>query len=78
MGTNYYAVITPTKERKEHLKSVIDKGGSKEVKEEVESIFGRFSVDEYSGETSGNEVHLGKHSYRWKFLSNPNIYIRRH
>ena len=34
MGTNYYARIIPSKERKEHLKKLIDENKFDEIQEE--------------------------------------------
>lgn len=60
MGTNYYARIIPSKERKEKLKTLIDNNNFLEIEEEYKSLY----VDA--------EIHLGKRSGGWKFLFNPN------
>lgn len=68
MGTNYYARIIPSKERKEHLKQLIDENKFNEIQEEVNLMYG--SDTQYS---NGAEIHLGKRSAGWKFLFNPNF-----
>lgn len=68
MGTNYYARIIPSKERKEHLKQLIDENKFNEIQEEVNLMYG--SDTQYS---NGAEIHLGKRSGGWKFLFNPNF-----
>ena len=60
MGTNYYARILPTKERKEKLKKLIDEDKFHDVEEQFRELY----VD--------TEIHLGKRSAGWKFLFNPN------
>ena len=60
MGTNYYARILPTKERKEKLKKLIDEDSF----DEIEDLYQELYVD--------TEIHLGKRSAGWKFLFNPN------
>ena len=68
MGTNYYARIIPSKERKEHLKQLIDENKFDEIQEEVNLMYG--SDTQYS---NGAVIHLGKRSAGWKFLFNPNF-----
>lgn len=68
MGTNFYARIIPTKERKEEIKKAIDEDDFPTVKELVEKTY--YSPTTYSVE--GGNVHLGKRSSGWKFLWNPN------
>lgn len=60
MGTNYYARILPTKERKEKLKKSIDE----DKLNEIANLYQELYVD--------SEIHLGKRSAGWKFLFNPN------
>lgn len=67
MGTNYYARVLPSKERKEHLKKLIDENKFEEIEEEVQQMYGEST--EYN---PGSEIHLGKRSSGWKFLFNPN------
>lgn len=70
MGTNFYARIIPTKERKKHLKKLIDKDDFEGVKNEVSTMYS--TVGRYNHE--GGVVHIGKRSGGWKFLWNPNWY----
>lgn len=60
MGTNYYARILPTKERKEKLKKLIDE----DKLDEIANLYQELYVD--------SEIHLGKRSAGWRFLFNPN------
>ena len=77
MGTNYYARIIPTKERKEKLKELIDSDDFRAIKEEVENLYGNYTDRESSYEDPNVRgiIHLGKRSGGWKFLWNPNITI---
>lgn len=59
MGTNFYARIIPTKERKEHLKKLIDNDEFDLIEDKIKELY-------------CNEIHLGKRSSGWKFLFNPN------
>lgn len=68
MGTNYYARIIPSKERKEHLKKLIDENKFDEIQKEVNQMYS--STTDYN---DGAEIHLGKRSAGWKFLFNPNF-----
>lgn len=75
MGTNYYAAKRPTKEEREKLKELIDLSESDvskypEIIELVDKLY--HTCDTY--EHDRNIIHLGKSSYGWKFLWNPNIY----
>lgn len=70
MGTNYYARIIPSHERKENLKKLIDSDDFDNIKEEVSLMYG--SVGGY--DKDGGVVHLGKKSGGWKFLWNANQY----
>lgn len=49
MGTNFYARIIPTKERKEHLKKLIDNDEFDLIEDEIKELY-------------CNEIHLGKRS----------------
>lgn len=60
MGTNYYARIIPTKERKDKLKKLIDEDKFFDIEEQFEELY------------KNAEIHLGKRSFGWKFLFNPN------
>lgn len=74
MGTNFYARIIPTKERKEKIKEAIDNNDFDEIKSLVNRTY---SSPQYYYEENGfvgGEIHLGKRSGGWKFLWNPNWY----
>lgn len=58
MGTNFYARIIPSKERKEKVKKLIDENNF-DAKDEINDLF--------------KEVHIGKRSCGWKFLWNSNL-----
>lgn len=68
MGTNFYARIIPSKERKEKLKKLIDENYFDDIQSEVADMYG--SSDEW--DENHGEIHLGKRSGGWKFLFNPN------
>lgn len=70
MGTNYYARILPSKERKDE----IDDNDFNKIKDLIDKTYGRpyYNISENS--FSGGEIHLGKRSSGWKFLWNPNWY----
>ena len=68
MGTNFYARIIPSKERKEKLKKLIDENYFDDIQSEVADMYG--SSDEW--DENHGEIHLGKRSAGWKFLFNPN------
>ena len=76
MGTNFYAHIIPTKERKNKIKNLIDSDKFNLITEEVEKTYGDFKAYEMD-ETPSGIIHLGKRSAGWKFLWNPNIYLIR-
>jgi hypothetical protein len=76
MGTNYYARIIPTKERKEQIKKAIDADDFSTIRNLV--------AETYNGErpysmkdVMNGEIHLGKRSGGWKFLWDPNVYVIR-
>lgn len=71
MGTNFYAIILPTKKRKQELIDAInndDVYSVKDICEENYSKIGRYNVSDYG------ILHLGKQSSGWKFLWDPNVY----
>lgn len=74
MGTNYYARIIPSKERKKELIDAIERDDFREVERLSRELYGSF--DKWN--RVGGEVHLGKRSGGWKFLWNPNWYEERH
>ena len=67
MGTNFYARIIPTKERKEQLKKLIDDDNFDELKALVNKTYEQPQYDSDDGTFIGGEVHLGKRSGGWKF-----------
>ena len=74
MGTNYFARIIPTKERKDKIKQAIDNNDFDEIRYLVNTTYSSPEYD-YNGEGYvGGEIHLGKWSGGWKFLWNPNWY----
>ena len=74
MGTNYFARIIPTKERKDKIKQAIDNNDFDEIRYLVNTTYSSPEYD-YNGEGYvGGEIHLGKRSGGWKFLWNPNWY----
>ena len=74
MGTNYYARILPSKERKKEIKKAIDDNDFNKIKQLIDQTYGipYYDISEHS--FSGGEIHLGKRSSGWKFLWNPNWY----
>lgn len=74
MGTNYYARIKPEKKTIVALKNAIKSNDFDAIKN---IVYDSYSGPHYSydkGTFIGGEVYLGKASYGWKFLWNPNIY----
>ncbi len=76
MGTNYYARIIPTKQRKEEMKESIDDNDFDKIKSLVNKTYSspQFYYDGEDNDFFGGEIHLGKRSGGWKFLWNPNWY----
>ena len=74
MGTNFYARIIPTKERKQQIKEAIDNDDFERIKTLVNETYSSPNYLYDSGEYAGGEIHLGKRSGGWKFLWNPNWY----
>lgn len=71
MGTNYFAHIIPSMEKKKKLTElIINSTNFREIMDLTSEMFGYF--DEYSH--TGGIIHLGKRSGGWKFLWDPNIY----
>ena len=69
MGTNYYAKIIPKEDKKQELINAIVKDDFDKVIELSNELYG--SRNEWDGK--GGIVHLGKNSYGWSFLWNPNV-----
>lgn len=79
MGTNYYARKIPTLERINNIKKAIDSNNVKEIINLIDITYKEPSCisdikDLLDKEEIPAVVHLGKLSYGWKFLWNPNIY----
>lgn len=74
MGTNFYARIIPSEERKNKLKKAIDNNDVKVIKDMFNRLYGEVTVDEDEPLLHYGIVHLGKRSSGWKFLWNPNVY----
>lgn len=77
MGTNYYARIIPTKERKKELHDAIDENNISRVQTLVHEMYDSIYMDYGNDEIKGGCIHLGKRSGGWKFLWNPNIFLVR-
>ena len=74
MGTNFYARIIPTHERKKEMCAAIEANDAEKVVQLAREMYGDIYWDYDSGEIKGGRVHLGKGSYGWKFLWNCNIF----
>lgn len=73
MGTNYYLRNKVSEEYKKLLKNYIDEDKNDTIKEIVSKLYS------YPGTYNDGELggyHLGKKSMGWKFLWNPNIWIK--
>ena len=77
MGTNFYARIIPTQERKKDLHDAIDENNISRVQTLVHEMYDSIYMDYGHDEIKGGCVHLGKKSGGWKFLWNPNIFLVR-
>ena len=77
MGTNYYARIIPSKQRKKELNDAIEANDFPLIKQLTDEMYGRLEKSYDNDELLGGEVHLGKSSCGWKFLWNPNVYVVR-
>lgn len=67
MGTNYYAYIIPSKERKKELCEAIEANDFHLIQQLTNEMYGRLERN-FDNELIGGEVHLGKASGGWKFL----------
>lgn len=76
MGCNYYARVRPTKERKQELHDAIEADDYSKVMSLTGEMYGKMEMSYETDGVIGNIVHLGKCSYGWKFLWNPNVYVR--
>ena len=77
MGCNFYAHIIPTKERKRKLLDAIDADDFYLITKLTDEMYGDVTKG-YDQTITGGIVHLGKLSYGWKFLWDPNVFIIRH
>ena len=78
MGTNYYAHIIPSKQRKMKLHHAIDLNDFDLINTLVDEMYGKIKEHWETQEITGGVVHLGKSSGGWKFLWNPNVFVIRH
>ena len=78
MGTNYYAHIIPSKQRKVNLYHAIDHNDFYLINKLVDEMYSEIKKHWETQEITGGVVHLGKKSCGWKFLWNPNVYVIRH
>jgi len=76
MGTNYYAKIIPTKERKQKIIDLLDKDEIDEAKQMIDDVYGE--IRESQGHLVGGSVHIGKRSAGWQFLWDANLFTSRH
>lgn len=74
MGTNFFARILPSRERKKQIKNAIDKNDFREIQRLINITYSSPEYDSEEGKYYGGEIHLGKRSGGWKFLWNPNLY----
>lgn len=77
MGTNFYARIIPAIEKQRELMKALQDNDFDKIKTLVSTMYGSTDIDYDIDKIIGGEVHLGKRSGGWKFLWNPNIYVRR-
>ena len=77
MGTNYYARILPSKERKKELHDAIEANDFSLITKLTDEMYNPIRVEYGEGYIIGGVVHLGKRSSGWKFLWNPNVFVIR-
>lgn len=77
MGTNYYARIIPSKERKKELHDAIEANDFPLINKLTDEMYNSIRVEYGEGYIIGGIVHLGKGSSGWKFLWNPNVFVIR-
>ena len=76
MGTNYYARLIPTQEKKKELCQLITNSNDfYHIQNVISEVYGPYTLSE--GKFYGGIIHLGKYSGGWKFLWNPNIFIQK-
>ena len=78
MGTNYFAHIIPSKQRKMKLHHAIDLNDFELIKTLVDEMYGEIKKHWETKEIIGGIVHLGKRASGWKFLWDPNVFVVRH
>lgn len=78
MGTNYYAHIIPTEDKKEKLYKAVRNNKFHLIESLVSEMYGNIEFDFETQNIKGGIVHLGKGSCGWKFLWNPNVFVVRH
>lgn len=76
MGTNYYCKIIPSKERKKELHDAIEADDFSLISRLKTEMYDSIQLDN-NNEIIGGKVHLGKRSYGWKFLWDPNVFVIR-
>lgn len=77
MGTNYYAKILPSKERKKELHDAIEANDFPLITKLTDEMYNPIRVEYGEDNIIGGIVHLGKRSSGWKFLWNPNVFVIR-
>lgn len=76
MGTNYYCKIIPSKERRKELHDAMEANDFNLISRLKTEMYDSIQLDD-DNEIIGGKVHLGKISYGWKFLWNPNVFVIR-
>ena len=77
MGTNYYARIIPSKERKKELHDAIEANDFPSINKLKEEMYDSIRMEYGEEKIIGGVVHLGKRSCGWKFCWNPNVFVVR-
>lgn len=77
MSTNYYARLKPSQFDKDCLKKLIDDDKYEALSLLYSKVYGSLEYDYADEMFNGGYLHLGKRSGGWKFLWNPNIFIKR-
>ena len=77
MGTNYYAKIITSHERKKELCDAIINNDFSLINELTSKMYGSIRIDYGEDEIIGGEIHLGKRSGGWKFCWDPNVFVIR-
>ena len=77
MGTNYYAHIIPSRERKQELHDAIEANDFHLISKLKDEMYDSIRMEYCEDKIIGGRVHLGKRSSGWKFLWNPNVFVIR-